>query len=450
MKLRFHWRMTWYFFLLSMFFIGVYAVLYFYLKVPAIWSFLLGLLSATLLAHLVFREFAYPVQRISEVIRGLMADHQIRTNYPQDELGGLSRALDEITNQIKEKFDEVSEDREYLQTILKGMTEGVLVVDENRRIKMMNEALRSLFPVSPQLADKTALQVIRNAALESTIERVLQNGKSEAFEMEVPSRGKTIEVNVVAISSSHDKTLGAIAVFHDITRLKRLEKIRQDFVANVSHEMRTPLTTIKGYAETLLDGALKEEVAFQFVQVIDRHADRLTKIVEDLLTLSKIESRDFRPKLERFSISELMHGALEVVKKESEKKRVSVSWGAADPSLFVLGDRKGLEQVLVNLLDNAIKYGREGGNINISVNEKPQEIQISVQDDGIGIPSEDLPRIFERFYRVDKGRSKELGGTGLGLAIVKHIVKAHGGNVWAESQFGKGSTFHFSLPRESV
>jgi two-component system phosphate regulon sensor histidine kinase PhoR len=221
-------------------------------------------------------------------------------------------------------------------------------------------------------------------------------------------------------------------------------------VANVSHELRTPLTSIKGYAETLLGGALKEDVAFQFVEVINRHADRLTKIVEDLLTLSKIESKEFSLKLEPLSLHELIGGALEIIKEEAGKKGVSLSCNEPLSSLFTFGDRKSIEQVFTNLLDNAIKYGREGGNIKISVRENTTaEIQVSIQDNGIGIPKEDLPRIFERFYRVDKGRSKELGGTGLGLSIVKHIVQAHGGKVWAESQIGKGSTFYFTLPKQA-
>ncbi len=374
--------------------------------------------------------------------------------YPDDELGNLSRVIDEIANQFRKKIVEISEDKEYLQTILRGMMEGVLVVDEKMRIKMMNEALRMLLPLSSDVTDKTPLEIIRNAELESAIQRVLRGERSEAFEMEVPGAGaKTFEVNVVAISfagkDSTGKILGAIAVFHDITRLKRLEKIRQDFVANVSHELRTPLTTIKGYAETLLEGALKEDVAPQFVQVIDRHADRLTKIVEDLLALSKIESKESTLKPERLLISDLINGTLDIVKEEADKKGVSISWSTPAPPLFIFGDRKGLEQVLTNLLDNAIKYGREGGKVNVSVIEAATgEVQVSVQDDGIGIPKEDLPRIFERFYRVDKGRSKELGGTGLGLSIVKHVVQAHGGKVWAESQIGKGSTFYFTLPRK--
>jgi two-component system phosphate regulon sensor histidine kinase PhoR len=230
--------------------------------------------------------------------------------------------------------------------------------------------------------------------------------------------------------------------------LKELEKIRQDFVANVSHELRTPLTTIKGYTETLLEGALEEEVAPQFLQVIQKHADRLTKIVEDLLTLSKVESKEFYLKWERLPLSELIDDVLDFVKEGAEKKKISISRSIILSSLEVIGDRIYLEQVFINLLDNAIKYTHETGEISISALEKEQgEIQVMIKDNGIGIPKEDLSRIFERFYRVDKGRSQELGGTGLGLSIVKHIIQAHGGKVWADSKLGEGSTFYIALPR---
>jgi len=222
-------------------------------------------------------------------------------------------------------------------------------------------------------------------------------------------------------------------------------------VANVSHELRTPLTTIKGYAETLLEGAIKEDVAFQFVQVIKKHTDRLTKIVEDLLMLSKIESKEFQLQIKVISIRELIDDVFDFVKEPAEKKRISISQNEIPSSMSVEADRNYLEQVLINLLDNAIKYSPEGGTITISAIEKdPKEIQFSIKDNGIGIPREDLPRIFERFYRVDKGRSQELGGTGLGLSIVKHLVQAHGGKVWVDSQLGKGSAFYFTLPKQSV
>jgi two-component system phosphate regulon sensor histidine kinase PhoR len=458
MKLRLQWRWMVLFIFLLLLFLMIQGYLLYSLEKSFLLSSLVSLIIVIPLAYSLTRSLTQPILEMTQKVVQLVSatlDREVHVN-SKDELGSLSKAMGEMGIQLKNTIEEISREKDYFQTILKGMMEGFLVVDEKKHIKMMNEALRSLLPVSSDVADKTPLEIIRNAALESAIERVLQGGKSEAFEMEIPDAGgKTLEVNVVAISSASEDSdgtvLGAIAVFHDITRLKRLEKIRQDFVANVSHELRTPLTTIKGYAETLLEGAIKEDVASQFVQVINRHADRLTKIVEDLLTLSKIESREFSLKPEGLSISDLIHSTLDVVKEEADKKGMSISWSESIPSLFIVGDRKGLEQVLINLLDNAIKYGREGGNIKISACENPNaEIQISVEDDGIGIPKEDLPRIFERFYRVDKGRSKELGGTGLGLSIVKHIIQAHGGNVWAESQIGKGSTFYLTLPKRSV
>jgi len=299
------------------------------------------------------------------------------------------------------------------------------------------------------------LEVIRNAELEAAITSVVREGKNKVLELNVTvPGGRILEVNVVGMLPSSSSTgadgegvRGAIAVFHDITRLKELEIIRQDFVANVSHELRTPLTTIKGYAETLLEGALKEEVAFQFVQVIKRHTDRLTKIVEDLLMLSKIESKEFQLKIEFISLPDFINDVIDFVKEAAEKKEISISQSKITSSQAVGADRNYLEQIFINLLDNAIKYTHEGGKVTISAIEKDKrEIQFSIEDDGMGIPREDIPRIFERFYRVDKGRSQELGGTGLGLSIVKHLVQAHGGRVWVESQLGEGSTFYFTLP----
>ncbi|MGQ9638356.1 MAG: sensor histidine kinase [Thermodesulfobacteriota bacterium] len=366
----------------------------------------------------------------------------------------LSKILDEMEFHLQKRFEEILKERDYLQVILEGMIEGVLLVDERGRIQIINEALRKFLALpSLYMRDRMTLEVIRNAELEEAIKRVIQSGQREVLEINLPSfGGKTFEVNVVGVpnlreESGTKKIKGVLAVFHDITRLKELEKIRKDFVANVSHELRTPLTTIKGYAETLLDGALKEEVAFQFVEVIKKHSDRLEKIVKDLLILSKIESQEFQWEKEPILISDLIYMALELMGDSFKKRNINIKINPISADLRVKGDFKYLEQALFNILDNAVKYGREGGTIIISAKKKDQrEVEISVADDGIGIPREDLPRIFERFYRVEKGRSRELGGTGLGLSIVKHIIHAHGGRVWAESTIGKGSTFFFTLP----
>jgi two-component system phosphate regulon sensor histidine kinase PhoR len=407
-------------------------------------------------AYFLVKSFTQPISDLTQKAIQLVSNHsdqKVKVD-SHEELRMLSKAIDEIGIQLRNKIEEISKERDYFQTILKGMVEGILVVDERGRILVANNALRQFISLPSNISNRTPLEIIRNSELEEAIRKVIQKGDSASFELNLPPPlGKTLEVNVVGILPSpeemeggDERTRGAIAVFHDITRLKELERVHQDFVANVSHELRTPLTTIKGYAETLLEGALKEEVAFQFIQVIKRQSDRLAKIVEDLLTLSKIESKEFQLKIENLLLREVIEDVLNFIQETAEKKKISISLELPD-TLMVKADRNYLEQILTNLIDNAIKYGQEGGRLIISATQIKQiEIEIAVRDDGLGIPKEDLPRIFERFYRVDKGRSRELGGTGLGLSIVKHLVQAHGGRVWAESQLGEGSTFFFTLP----
>jgi two-component system phosphate regulon sensor histidine kinase PhoR len=446
-----------FFIFLFLFFLLVQSYLFYSIRKSFLLSSLLSFLIVLPLAYLILKFMTQPIQAVTDLANRVASgrlDQGVRAE-SDDELGRLSKAINEMSLQLQNKIEEISKEKDYLQTLLRGIMEGVLVVDARGRILMVNNALRHLLSLPPHVEDRTPLEIIRNAELERALRQVLEDGENTILELTLPSpEGKTFEVNVVGISPSPAGMLkedegrrGVIAVFHDITRLKELEKIRRDFVANVSHELRTPLTTIKGYAETLLEGALKEEVASQFVQVIKRHSDRLEKIVEDLLILSKIESKAFQLRMESFSASDLIGDVLDFIKEPLNKKKISVSVDEIPPTLLVYGDRQYLEQVFINILDNAIKYGHERGRIIISGTERDQrEVEISVKDDGIGIPKEDLLRVFERFYRVDKGRSHDLGGTGLGLSIVKHIVQAHGGRVWAESQLGEGSTFYFTLP----
>jgi two-component system phosphate regulon sensor histidine kinase PhoR len=460
MKLPFQRKLMVLFIFLLLFILLMQGYLFNVLKKPFFSSFLISFLITLSLAYIFSKVLTQPIQRMRKMARRLATgslEREIQI-YSNDEWGEIAKAVDEMRIQLKEKIEEISRERDYLKTILKGMVEGVLVVDERGRILMVNDALQKILSLSLEVVDRAPLEAIRNTELEEAIREAIREGKNTAFELTFPlTGGKTLEVNVVGISPSpeeigkgSEKKGGAIAVFHDISRLKELEKIRQDFVANVSHELRTPLTTIKGYTETLLDGALKEEIAPQFLQVIQKHADRLTKIVEDLLALSKIESKEFYLKWERLPLSELIDDVSDFVKEAAQRKKISISRSLIPSSLEVMGDRSYLEQVFINLLDNAIKYTHEGGEISISAFENEQkEIQVLIQDNGIGIPKEDLSRIFERFYRVDKGRSQELGGTGLGLSIVKHIIQAHGGRVWAESKLGEGSAFYFTLPIRS-
>jgi two-component system phosphate regulon sensor histidine kinase PhoR len=458
MKLRLKWTLL--FLSLLILFLLVQSFFFHILKSSLAVSSLLALCFNIPLIFLLVRSLFEPLSRMTRKTRDLATGHIKQNSYlfSDDEWRKLSKAISEVDARSGRRIDEITREKEYYQAILGGMTEGVLLVDERGRILLVNEALKNLIPIPSDVNGKTTLEVIRSVEFEEGIHEALRQGTNRTFEITLPPSGEKIfEVNVVTIPSAAEKRgepaaekRGAVAAFHDISRLKNLERMRQDFVANVSHELRTPLTTIKGYVETLLEGAWKEEVGFQFLQVIQRHADRLTKIVEDLLTLSRIESKGFQLKTEKVSVIELIEDAFEFVSQGSKKKGISMSRGEIPAHLFVQGDRDYLGQVLVNLLDNAIKYTPEGGTIEVSVVEREhQQILFLVKDNGIGIPREDLSRIFERFYRVDKGRSQEMGGTGLGLSIVKHIVQTNGGKVWAESQPGKGSTFYFTLPKGS-
>ncbi len=456
MSLRLRWKWMVFFMFLVFIFFAIQVCLFYLFRKSFLSSSLFSLILIIPLAYFLARSLTRPILEVAKkaiqlVSGGFGGEVQVHST---DELRILSKAIGEMGTQLRNKIEEISNEKEYLQTILKGMTEGVLVVDGRTRILMVNDALRQLLSLSSDVSDRMPVEIIRNAELEEAIRKAIRDGENISLELGLNKAGeKTLEVSVVSIHPSGGKDedsegiRGAVAVFHDITRLKQLEKIRQDFVANVSHELRTPLTTIKGYAETLLDGALKEDQAFQFVQVIQRHTDRLTKIVEDLLMLSKIETKEFQLKMELIPLPNFIDDVIDFLREPAEKKKISLARHDMPSSLAVWADRSYLEQILINLLDNAIKYTSEGGRVIVSAFEKDsKDIEFSIEDNGIGIPKEDLSRIFERFYRVDKGRSKELGGTGLGLSIVKHLVQAHGGRVWVESQLGKGSTFYFTLP----
>ena len=413
MSLRLRWKWTFFFIFLLFIFLIVQVYLLHFAKRSFLFSSVLSLILIFPLAYYLARSLADPISEVTRRAIQLVSttfDRKVQIS-STDELGSLSKAISEIGSQLGNKIEEISKEKDYLQTILKGMMEGVLVVDGRGRILMVNDALRRLLSLASDVSDKMPLEIIRNAELEGAIRKAIQDGENIALELDLDKSGeKTIEVNVVSILPSNRRMdedsegiRGAIAVFHDITRLKQLEKIRQDFVANVSHELRTPLTTIKGYAETLLDGALKEDQAFQFVQVIKRHTDRLTKIVEDLLMLSRIETKEFQLKMEVISVRDFIDDIIDFVKDPQKRRRYPSLEMKSPPSLAVQADRNYLEQILINLLDNAIKYTPEGGRVTVSAIEKDsKDIQFSIEDNGIGIPKEDLSRIFERFYEWTK------------------------------------------------
>lgn len=401
------------------------------------------------IAYLFFRSLTKDVKNLASQILEKKNGKKIFYHL-EDLLTDVRTVIDEL----KKRIDDISRERDFIYLLLERLTDAILIVDSKGTIRKTNRAFEELFQLPESRKSLSLIEAIRSVELERTFKEVISSGDSKTIEISLAfPKKRTFEVNLIPIKLRQDEKeekeslSSVLIVFHEITRLKELERMRSDFVANVSHELRTPLTAIKAYTETLLGGALKEEVAHKFLEVIKRHADRLERIVDDLLMLSKIEFEEFQWNREILPLGDLVEGVLQLFRDSFEKKKMKVILNPVPERLKVYGDRKYLEQVLFNLLDNALKYGRENGTVIVSVVERDKkEAEISVKDDGIGIPREDLPRIFERFYRVDKGRSRELGGTGLGLSIVKHIVQAHGGRVWAESTPGKGSTFYFTLP----
>ena len=336
------------------------------------------------------------------------------------------------------------------EVLFDSMLEGLLLLDEHGRIQLANRAFARLFGVTVDIRGRTIMEALRLHELAALVSSLDTQKQVLGYELKLPGLNERwLQINAAGILNGQGRRHGTVLVFHDLTRLKQLESARQEFVANVSHELRTPLSLIKGYVETLLDGARDNpEVATKFLQTIDRNAERLRLLIEDLLTISELESGRIKLNLQSVMLGPVVTKVLEDFKTRAKAKGTSLINRA--PDVAVRADIDRLEQVLGNLVENAIKYGRPKGAVTIGGRAVDGgQVEVFVQDDGPGIPPEALERLFERFYRVDKARSREQGGTGLGLAIVKHIVQSHGGRVWATSEPGQGATFLFVLPQGS-
>ncbi|MDB6066170.1 MAG: sensor signal transduction histidine kinase [Pedosphaera sp.] len=346
-------------------------------------------------------------------------------------------------------YQEASQRDAEQQALFNSMTEGVLILDRSGHVHLVNRSVQELFGLTADVRGQTMLEAFRLQELTEVMKRLQAERVVQGHEFQLPGvEGRQLEVNAAAVMDRQGTQRGSILVFHDLTRLNQLENTRQEFVANVSHELRTPLSLIKGFVETLLDGAKNDpELVTRFLRTIEKHTDRLTYLIEDLLTISRLESGQIVMNRHAVDLREEVEHVVDDLQARAADKSITLR-NELPAELKAVADADRLQQVLFNLVENAIKYGRAEGNVTIGGRANPDgKVELWVQDDGPGIPQEAKERVFERFYRVDRARSRETGGTGLGLSIVKHIVQAHGGEVWVKSEVGQGAAFFFTLPQ---
>jgi two-component system phosphate regulon sensor histidine kinase PhoR len=401
---------------------------------------------------IISRRISRPLEKLKESA-DLFAAGKLshRISVPESvEMAGLAEAMNQMAAQLSDRIESIVKQRNEFEAVLSSMLEGVIAVDSEERIVSMNQAAAKWFGIDPTTYQNRNIQeIIRNITLQQFVSTSLASKVPLQEDITLYKNDERIlDVKSSPLLDANQEPIGTLVVFNDVTQFRRLENMRRDFVANVSHEIKTPLTAIKGFVETLRHGNVeKPEETERFLEIIQKHTDRLNSIIEDLLTLSRIEQEDKEKHLsfQKNKISDVFQAAAQICRLNAEEKKIRID--LIDPhGIFAKFDPHLLEQAVVNLIDNAIKYSKAESTIQVKAEQKGSEVVIGVQDQGIGIAKKHLNRLFERFYRVDKARSRNMGGTGLGLAIVKHIAHAHGGCVTVESTLGKGSTFSIHLP----
>jgi len=410
-----------------------------------------GVAVAAVLARAMQRRLARLIVFGSRLATDETAPYLAREQ--PDELGALEAQLGDMARRVGATIAELRVEQERLEAILRGMVEGVLVTDLSGAVVLMNARAHELLDIPRDLdrRGRPLVELARDPALGELLRELAAGAASVSRDVTLGASGRSLQVNGAPLTGADERPFGFVLVLHDVTELRRLEVIRRDFVANVSHELRTPLTAIKGYAETLLGTAGDDrDTARRFLAVIDRHSERLGRLIDDLLTLSDLELGRTPLRLTELPVGPAVDDVLQILAERIARSQVDVFSQIATGTPHVLADGDRLRQVLINLVDNAIKFTPIGGRVVVrasqAVGVEGGMVEIAVDDSGIGIPAQDLPRLTERFFRVDKARSRALGGTGLGLAIVKHIVQAHGGSLGITSTLGQGTTVRVLWP----
>jgi two-component system phosphate regulon sensor histidine kinase PhoR len=414
------------------------------------WFLLCAIVGSTIVfTWIAWRKWIAPWRQIEKLVRQIGDGERPRTFLVDGgrEARRVGVALENVFTRQQEINRQLGERASGDKAIFSAMRDGLLVVDRDCRITLLNRTFQELFDLRDNWSGAPLLETLRDPAIERAISETLQTG--EPVRREIAISDRQMQMSAVPMKNEVDGTNGALILFHDVSELKRMDQMRSDFVANVSHELRTPLSILRGYIETLLDvPKISRKESSRILEVMERHSERLGLLVEDLLSLAQLESGNSKLQVRDVDSAKLFADVLRDWEKEFATRQLKLNVDLTEPAPRIRADEARLRGVLDNLLDNAVKYSREKDEIHLKGERRGDEIALSVRDSGIGIAKEDLPRIFERFYRVDKARDRELGGTGLGLAIVKHIAQLHGGRVEAESELGKGTTIRVFLPIE--
>ena len=403
--------------------------------------------STIALVYIVRRKWIAPWREIQRLVRQVGRGEQPRTFLIDggSEARRVSVALENIFTRQRELDQQIGQRATGQKAILSAMQDGLLVIDGQRRLALVNRAFCDLFEINEDSLGAPLLESVRNPAVERIVGETLLNRKPSQGQLLIGRR--EFEMSSVPMGTDNGEINGAVVLFHDITELKRADEIRRDFVANVSHELRTPLSILRGYIETMLDDAkMPRAECARILEVMNLHSKRLGLLANDLLTLAQLESGKSTLELSDIDLLRFLNDLVRDWNKKFAAKNLKAVVDVADDCPSIRADEGRLREVFDNLLDNAVKYSNKNGEICLAAERRGDAIALSVSDDGIGIGSADVPRIFERFYRADKARSRELGGTGLGLSIVKHIAQLHGGRVEAESELGKGTTIRLLWP----
>ncbi|TLS39146.1 two-component system histidine kinase PnpS [Pseudalkalibacillus caeni] len=416
-------------------------------------TFLIGFLFTVYMSSRVSTQLTRPLEGALKVANELAnGNFKARTyEYQMDETGQLSHALNILARNLQNMTSSYEMQQNRLMTLIENMDSGLILIDAKGYINLVNKHFKETFEVeADQWLNKVYHEAIPFTELSSIIEETFMIEKTVRKQISLPIgiEIKHFDVSGAPILVNGDKLTGVVFVFHDISEIKKLEQMRKDFVANVSHELKTPVTSLKGFAETLLDGAM-ENKAFRehFLKIILEESDRLQSLIQDLLDLSKLEQAHFSLDWQKVDVCQLAENSILIMKKRADEKNITIDF-SSDENAVISADANRLKQVFLNLISNSINYTPPGGKIRITVTKQGETVKFKIADTGIGIDKEELPRIFERFYRVDKARSRNSGGTGLGLAIVKHIIEAHHASIKVESEPGEGTSFIITFLKE--